>query len=266
MNLVKNSLLGLAMMSTLVGVGNAQAASFTIDTFDSPGDGSDRVVTQNTGNLVDSKEIGNYPSIIGGYRDVSLVQESATNNFTDASAIALDGSIMLSNGVGYDSTLSIVWDGQDSDPDNINYFGLGGIDLTQGGELEGLLVNILSNDLNMDITFNVYTDEDEYSTATLNFAAGGSDINAFFAFDSLFSPSGDNQTAFQDAGASGADFSNVGAIEMIIGGDAGLDAQIAFVESSIEPPTGIPESNLSLISLVGVAGLGAAIRKRNLKN
>ena len=266
MNLVKKSLLGLAMISTLVGAGNAEAASFSIDTFEYPGDFSDFISTQGfPGQNSKSMQIGNDNSIIGGYRDVSLVQEFSTMTPVGANVFTSDGSLSLSNATDVDSTLSIVWDGDDS-PDSINYIGLGGIDLTQSGELEGILVNVLSNDLNMDITFNIYTDELNFSTATLNFAAGSTDIDAFFAFDSLLNP-GDNRTEFSNAGTSGgADFTNVGAIEMIIGGDPELDAKIAFVESSIEPPTDIPESNLSLICLVGIAGLGTAIRKRNLKH
>jgi hypothetical protein len=106
----------------------------------------------------------------------------------------------------------IEWDGNtDHLANSIDYDGLGSVDLTDGDANDGFHLEIIYDDLEVDLTLTVYTDDDEWSDATITLPGGIAEesnrLDVFLPF------SGFNQ----GSGASGpADFEHVGAIVLNI--------------------------------------------------
>lgn len=122
--------------------------------------------------------------------------------------------------------INIVWDGTDNlaSTSDIDATGLGGVDLTSGGSLDGILLTITLDNISVfgGESLVVYTDAGNYSIAHLNFPLAGSDTNYFVPFSS-----------FNDAYGSGADFTNVGAVRFTGGFHEGL-GNLLFTLSHIQ--------------------------------
>jgi hypothetical protein len=212
-----------------------------------------------------------YPTtILGGYRDVQLdavcrntsgvVITCKKSYITNSSIDVVDGSIFWSNAAGKDSIATVTWDGND-DASSINYTGLGGTDLTAGGQLDRIAVDLISADLaGLKVTFNVYTDQNNWSTITTTLPTavredlGNSPQRLFFEFSDFV----------QGAGALGeANFASVGAVQMVLASPQnGMDVQIAFVDATKPDTQEIPEPSLSLLTLMGVSALGYVSKRR----
>jgi hypothetical protein len=99
----------------------------------------------------------------------------------------------------------IVYDGSDNDI-HTNAFGLGNVDLTEGGTNNILRLDISTSHLENTVDLRVYTDADNYSEAVA--VTVPNTVNAYRIFDIKFSE-------FVSAGSIGAaDFSDVTAIEL----------------------------------------------------
>ena len=142
-------------------------------------------------------------SIFGGERDITLesllpsgTYESQINVYDDYNTIE------WINGVGDFSKATITWDGNDNDANTLNATGLGGVDLSTGGNF-GFLANF--DIAKLKITLRVYTDATNYSESVFTYNQTGTQ---FYNIPVEF-------TTFIVAGGTGADMSNVGAVQLI---------------------------------------------------
>lgn len=271
-NSVKN-LLSLTAAAAILGAGSAQAASFTIDSFDEPkGDVPQFVFVGLTDDGADQIPFSEEPTSgspfndsLGGYRDLSL--ENAGGDIGMATALGIvdggAGTLAYFNDPGVFSTLKVQWDGQDSSP-NLNTTGLGGVDITLGGQLNAIAIKFKSADQQLNATLDVYDLDGNLSQASFTFPQNITNRELFFAFD---------QQAFDDLGNkskvlfnNAIDFSNIGAIQLTLTGSPNtalaLDTELEFIESI---KVQVPEPTVSLLSLTGVSLLGVASNLRRVR-
>ena len=147
-------------------------------------------------------------SALGGQRDLIASIMDSTDE-TDLTRLSTDIGQLLVSGDAT-SRLSVIWDGVDQVGDGINFTGLGGIDLAGDAiRLAGLGSPFSLATLQM----RVYTNAAEYSEFTI------SDFGNVLLADLCVpfvgtNPDGVGFVAMGSTG--GADFSNVGAIELVI--------------------------------------------------
>ena len=170
----------------------------------------------NDGIPVTSSVDGPTSEIIGGSRDL-FVNKTSVNGRVQISVNDPDFPGVLS----FDSIQTgqgqriISWDGPDGDALSLDDTGLGAIDLTDGGLATGLRLEAGADSAEGTVTIRIYSDDGNPDTAT-RFSTGvlaipdtgGAPISLeFLSFDS-----------FVASGGGGADFTQVGAIEMEITG------------------------------------------------
>ncbi|MBK1835121.1 PEP-CTERM sorting domain-containing protein [Roseibacillus ishigakijimensis] len=187
--------------------------------------------------------------ILGGERDMYIEilagGISAGNNMwtrTDAEPLRLE-----SNAASGSATLAIwTWDGEDGST-ALNPIGLGGVDLAN--LYSGLLFEFTSDgadNVQWDIVF--YSDASNHSTYTIYqpFSLPVSDVT--------YSPSFSD---FAVTAGTGADFSNIGAIEIMTSSpspaiNGAVDSMIRNLQFS---PTLVPEPTSSLLMLLAMSGI-----------
>jgi uncharacterized repeat protein (TIGR01451 family) len=113
------------------------------------------------------------------------------------------------------------WDGNDNDATALAATGLGGIDLTNGGQDLGVGLTIGADQANGAVTLRVYSSAVNFSTASapIPVTLGGTASDAVLL----------RFMNFATGGGTGADFTNVGAIEVLIEGTAAVDGQLDLV-------------------------------------
>lgn len=149
-------------------------------------------------------------NIIGSERDVFIEYVSAGIAGQQFSSIASSSQYSHGQNPTVVGTSFIMWDGNDNDPTTtlgagLDPTGLGGIDLTEGGTVNAVLVRVASMDLPTVVRFTIYTDMANFSTFDLTLPG------ATFSEDFLIP-----FTSFSVASGAGADFTNVGAITMFV--------------------------------------------------
>lgn len=159
-------------------------------------------------------------SVLGGERDMIV---ELTDGVRDAEADILSGEYSLSVSAGSSGRGSLIYDGGDGDADNIDFTGLGGIDLERGLSQDfqtedRFKLTVVDSDLDGTVTITIYSDESRSSTVTRNFT-GATD------FEIMFSEFSGN-----------ADFNDVGAIVIETGGDA-IDVLLDRICTEGPPPT-----------------------------
>ena len=153
-------------------------------------------------------------SAIGGERD--LVAQHGTGGLNvELSANAVANTLALSSGTGTSGSGTASWDGVDGAA-ALDPTGLGGIDLTDGGSSEGFIIN-RNGDFVGSLTITVHTDGTSSSSITTTVPTTAAEIYLPY---STFTGSG-----------GGADFSNVGAVEMSISGPAGFDGEVDLFQA-----------------------------------
>lgn len=175
------------------------------------------------------------PEAIGGERDMLV---NLTGGFTSLSLNSnpFGGELLIHDSgatvTGYSLT---VWDGIDMNAGTIDYDGLGGVDLTMGGMLNRFALSFLSADLAGSINLTVY-DASDMTGNTWSSAE-------FLLPGSIFSPTDVDVmfSSFTDIGPNGAaDFTNVGAISMMIQNESSGSLDVLLSSVSVVPePTGI---------------------------
>ena len=115
----------------------------------------------------------------------------------------------------------LTWDGADGNGEVLNPVGLGGVDLTEGGAALGLRFGTGADLDGGTLTFRVYSDKDNWSQATVTVPGTGS---------TSLSPMELKFSDFVASGGSGADFENVGAVQLEIIGVSALDGSISPIE------------------------------------
>jgi hypothetical protein len=146
---------------------------------------------------------GDAASIIGGEVDVKVQDLSGQATFEESFSIYDQYNKMeWINGVGDFSIATITWDGNDNDANTLNATGLGGIDLSTGGNFGFLAQTDIGK---LKITLRIYTDASNYSESVFTYdQAGTPHYNIPVEF-----------TSFTVAGGTGADMTNVGAVQLI---------------------------------------------------
>lgn len=123
-----------------------------------------------------------FSGVLGGYRDLWLQGVAGTTTATarTATGSVADGTLSFSNGTGVQSWLNVTWDGDDSGanlgnpsavgtPSSPGTFadtatdlrrvirgGLGTRDLTDGGRLNAIALELITADLGINIELTVY--------------------------------------------------------------------------------------------------------------
>ncbi|HNL08187.1 MAG TPA: hypothetical protein PKH93_11485, partial [Chitinophagales bacterium] len=106
------------------------------------------------------------------------------------------------NGVGDYSMATITWDGNDNDANSLDATGLGGVDLTSGGNFG---FNVSADISKYKITLRVYTDASNYSESV--FIMDSPQMHLYNVPVEF--------TTFTAVGGTGADMSDVGAVQLI---------------------------------------------------
>ncbi|MCG8449394.1 MAG: hypothetical protein MI725_07435, partial [Pirellulales bacterium] len=163
-------------------------------------------------------------SVLGGERDLFVELTSADNVVSSVTLASNGGKLYFASGSGVTGTAKVVWDGVDSNGQLVNPIGLGGIDLTQSGgnTMTGIALTSGADHPDAKIKLRIYTDAGNWSefTTTVPESVGGTATGqAVFRFD-------DVPTA---SSGSGADFTNVGALELTFEGVSAVDAQVTLV-------------------------------------
>jgi hypothetical protein len=204
--------LPLALLITLGIVVTVQALTL-IDTFNDTAQTSDFSTTPCTSASVPGTDI------LGSERDILVNRTSGSGTVVADADTTVANQFSLSIGASTRGTALIQWDGADG-ACTLNATGLSGISLSPD---DGLAIHVSSVDLNGAVTMYIYTDASNYSTYTYvipnSIASPGYVI--YFPFEQF--------TAVN----SGADYADVGAIELFIDGTGieSLDMTIDFVHS-----------------------------------
>lgn len=159
--------------------------------------------------------------IIGSSRDLVLSTDdpgpSALGSFVQASG----GIIQLADNSQFQSNLLMQWDGNDNDPGTLDTLGLGGADLTFDGN-NAIEIGLAYDDLPATLEMTIYSMDGGVSSVV--FPSTGlilTDLAIYLPFASF---TGD------------ADFSNVGAIELLVSSPLnGLDIAFDYVQTGIAP-------------------------------
>ena len=174
------------------------------------------------------------PEAIGLHRDLSVHITSASGELLFEANPAFDpvGTHLLhfdtlgNSGTG---TYIVAWDGANPNtPPTLDFTGLGGVNLASGGAT-GISLSLGADHDNSTATFNIYKDATNFSTVTVDVPGPSAGISILEPNQTVFIPF----SSFSLGGGTGAgDFSDIGAIQLqIAGGIAGLNGQIAFVQT-----------------------------------
>lgn len=215
-------------------------STIPIDTFESP----QSVTASSEGLMLDASALA-VSEALGGERDLFVELTSGSGELalvSDAFGSNLLEFMSSSTGQG---TRRATWDGPDMDATTLDEVGLRlggatGFDLTEGGLNVGLEMAVGADQSNGFATIRVYTDGDNASQASVPIpntggTAGGRVVIRFEDFATI---AGD-----------GADFSNVGAIELEIESVAAVDGQINLFGAVQPTIKSVDFANLEPISL-----------------
>ena len=163
-------------------------------------------------------------AVLGGERDLFVELTNSTNPISSVALASSGGKLFFASGSDVTGVAKVVWDGVDGNGQLVNPTGLGGIDLTQadGNTMTGIALTSGADHPHAKITMRIYTDANNWSefTTTVPESVGGTASGqAVFHFDDVpIAKSG-----------SGADFTNVGALELTFEGVSAVDAQVTLV-------------------------------------
>lgn len=253
-----------------------------------------------------------FSKAIGGYRDLWLQAVSGTDSTstkTAAGSVA-NGILSFSNGPTVQSWLNVTWDGNDPGADTGNPVdlgtpavpgnfadtatdlrkvirnGLGSRDLTDGGTLNSIAIELLSVDLGIQLELTLYdSDTAGISRATYTFTQEVSEPTVvYFAFDPAaldvlaLAPEPAFGALFTPVATApdGARFTNIGAINLALKANrTDVDAQLTKLratntEEVLFPPEGPPATPEPSTSWLGLSAIGAAaffcLKKRGKTN
>ncbi|MCR9296740.1 MAG: DUF11 domain-containing protein, partial [bacterium] len=169
------------------------------------------------------------PEVIGGERDMYVNLTSATGA-VQLSANDLDlglpGLLLFDSAGNGGGERRITWDGFDGDATSVDDTGLGSTDLTDASNALGLQLQVGADLSGGQAIVRLYTSDGingsatRFSSATLNIPQTGGSVSQkeFIPFSSFTATSG-----------GGADFTNIGAIELEISGANNVNGQADII-------------------------------------
>ncbi len=158
------------------------------------------------------------PEAIGGYRNLYTQLTSSVGNLSLSANDDVPDVLDFSSGPAAYGTFQVTWDG--SSASTLNPTGLNHADLTGSGANQGIQFLLGADHAGASLILKVYSDASDWSQATVavpntgNGSATGVESIAF--------------SAFSVGGGSGANFSNVGAVQLELGmqGVSAVDGEV----------------------------------------
>ena len=202
-----------------------------------------------------SSQVGPTSNILGGiqngYRDLFVVGVTNTSTYpSNRSNLSVsNGEAFFSNDFGVTGTGIMRWDGVNSSP-TINSQGLGGVNIMEDG-LDRIVMGLSTDLPGLNVTFKIYDMNGNISSIdrTLS-SAMPTKGNEDFLFDDFVDVQGS------------ADFTSVGAIELLLNGPERIDVAIDLIE--IRKPEGIPEPTSILgLLVIGATGAGSILKRKH---
>jgi hypothetical protein len=215
-------------------------------------------------------QAGPSASIIGGYRDLFVIETLGPNPNLGIQMDVFGGVLSFSSAATEAGAGIIRWDGLASNTTatdlagaitSIDHTGLGGLDLASAGL--GFLIHVLSSDAGFPFTLQAFTNAYRWSVATDTALAGP---NIYFVPFGAFAPMGS---------LGGVDWANIGALQAIINyglipnpnypGEGQPEkifgaGNVTDVDLTITLARVVPEP--ASIALVGMALLAAGVASR----
>ena len=176
---------------------------------------------------------------IGGERDLYAQLTSADGSLTLDANTNTPGVFEASYSGQATGSYRIIWDAKASETVVTNPTGLNHVDLTNGGLSQGIGMTI-GADHDTSFTVLVYTDANDWSQATITVPADSGDSGA--AIDNVLVPF----SSFTIGAGSGANFSNVGAVELESTGGPSVQTEITQVGSL--KPVQVPGPDFANVS------------------
>ncbi len=180
------------------------------------------------------------PTAIGGTRKVNVTGVTGAGD-GDRARVTVNsqnsGRLAISNDDPVNSTATVIWDGSTVDPFTVDTDGLGGIDLTADGSVE-FRFTVPSIDQDVTLALTVW------------------DLNSNYTFNYRFTGPV-TQFAIPYTTFTGIDFTEIGAIRMVLSGPRAWDGSVDVFDTW-GPPVPIPGT----ILLIGAGLLGLARRGR----
>lgn len=170
------------------------------------------------------------PEAFGGDRDLRVYRVGlGLRALSGDIGLSFPNTVSLACGLGVLGCLHLIYDGPDTS-DTINYTGLNGLDLTEGGFCNAFKFATTS-DLGAEVEIAVYQDATHYSVAEVTVAADPTFtfVDTVVGF-SEFVPAGPD---------GGADFTQVGALEFeLCNGPEGADISMMAIRTIHDPKFG----------------------------
>lgn len=198
--------------------------------------------------------------VLGGQRDLHLEYLSGpAEAVLHSNPFGMSDVLEFNQSAGVQAIATITWDGNDTDMSTTpNPGGLGGFDLTEGGLSQGFAFSfgIDAAGAGENLTLRVFSGDEVSSVSVALPVTDGTATNF--------------QIVPFDAFLGGADFTNVDAIQLELGGvNPSIDAQIGpfgLVGPTFNNiPVVIPEPSGRLIGLVAIACLTGFRKKRTVR-
>ncbi|WP_323290828.1 hypothetical protein [Crocosphaera sp. XPORK-15E] len=245
---------GWLTLASLVGVGNAQAATI-IDSFDLPANSS---LTINR-NLPNGTTVGVslFPvGAVGGTRDLTLTKTAGTGPPIAGSTITVSptnnpGTLSWSNPTGFNSRFNVVWDADT----NFNVIDRTGLDLSLKTADAFILTSNFIDISGTQATINVYSGSKKSALTIANLGIVPNGVSTDFTFE--FSQ-------FMATEGGGVNFAvdTIGAIELVVNGTVNaIDARFEILTTRDAPPP-VTEPVVSLLALSSAATLAGLTGKR----
>ena len=225
-------LVKMSVVLALLVVGVVLAAAVAVDTFNA---GTQDLTADPTTTSI-SGFVNAAGDVIGTERDTQVNWQSGAGEVKVEIDRFESNKLSFTQGSGVTGDALLQWDGSDG---SMNRQYTLGADLTDSNTNDSFVLRLLANDLSTGITLKVYTDASNWSQYSLNTPGSipdGSHVDIVIPF-----------TSFSVGGGAGANFGNVGAVEMVIDGtlNQGADMSLDFLETNTvrdygDLPSGYP--------------------------